>query len=70
MLFNSNTDGREQFRFEQASIETLFDRAQVAVSEREADAIKALLRKVLQVDPAKRLSAEQILEDHWFTRFV
>ena len=69
-LFNSNTDGQGQVKFEQASIETLFDRAQVAVSEREANAIKKLLRRVLQVDPAKRISVYEILQDHWFRRFI
>lgn len=48
------------------TIEDYFDQTKVDVSEDEGKAIKSLLRRVLQYDPAKRPSAAEVLLDPWF----
>ncbi|KAK5635845.1 hypothetical protein RRF57_011557 [Xylaria bambusicola] len=47
-------------------IEKAFDATHPDVDEHEATQIKSLIRRILQYDPAKRPSAEGILEDPWF----
>lgn len=51
---------------EQTPLEELFDEASPDISKEESDAVKALIRRILQYDPAKRPSAEEILLDPWF----
>lgn len=60
-------EGEEPFMFEQQTLEELFDQASPDISKKESDAIKALIRRILQYDPEKRPSAEEILLDPWFT---
>jgi serine/threonine protein kinase len=54
--------------FEQQTMEELFDEASPDISDQESSAMKALIRRILQYDPAKRPSAEDILLDPWFAR--
>jgi non-specific serine/threonine protein kinase len=51
---------------EQASMEESFDRARPDLDEEEAHKVKALIRWILQYDPAKRPSPAEILSDPWF----
>lgn len=51
---------------EQTSMEESFDRASPDLDEEEAHKVKALIRWILQYDPAKRLSPARILSDPWF----
>lgn len=51
---------------EQTSMEELFDRAEPDLDEEEAHKVKALIRWILQYDPAKRPSPAEILSDPWF----
>lgn len=51
---------------EQQTMEELFDQASPDISKEESEAVKALVRRILQYDPAKRPSAEEILLDPWF----
>jgi serine/threonine protein kinase len=37
--------------------------------QRVSEEGKSLLRKLLQVDPDKRISGEQALKDPWFRKF-
>jgi non-specific serine/threonine protein kinase len=52
---------------EQTSMEELFDQAGPDLNEEEAHKVKALIRKILQYDPAKRPSPAEILHDPWFS---
>ncbi|KFY41762.1 hypothetical protein V495_04802 [Pseudogymnoascus sp. VKM F-4514 (FW-929)] len=71
-LFNCEiggvNEGEEPLLLEEQSVEELFDQATPDISNEESDAVKALIRRILQYDPAKRPSAEEILLDPWFTR--
>jgi serine/threonine protein kinase len=51
---------------EQQTMEELFDQASPDISKEESEAVKALVRRILQYDPAKRPSPEEILLDPWF----
>ena len=51
---------------EQTSMERLFDEAGPDVDEEEASRVKALVRRILHYDPAKRPSPAEILRDPWF----
>ena len=51
---------------EQTSMEELFDRTEPDLDEEEAHKVKALIRWVLQSDPAKRPSPARIMSDPWF----
>lgn len=51
---------------EQTSMEELFDQAGPDLNEEEAHKVKALIRWILQYDPAKRPSPAEILYDPWF----
>lgn len=61
-------EGKELLMVEQQTMEELFDEASPDISKEESDAVKALVRRILQYDPAKRPSAEEILLDPWFSR--
>ncbi|KAL5345312.1 hypothetical protein ACLOAV_009682 [Pseudogymnoascus australis] len=56
-------EGKEPLMLEETSLEELFDDASPDISKEESDAVKALVRRILQYDPAKRPSAEEILLD-------
>ena len=58
--------GEEPLMPEQTSMEELFDRAGPDLNEEEAHKVKALIRWILQYDPAKRPSPAEILYDPWF----
>ncbi|KAJ5696832.1 hypothetical protein N7536_007244 [Penicillium majusculum] len=58
--------GKEALMLEQESMEESFDRAGPDLGEEEARKVKALIRWILQYDPAKRPSAAEILSDPWF----
>ncbi|OAA57871.1 serine/threonine-protein kinase SRPK3 [Niveomyces insectorum RCEF 264] len=49
------------------SIEDKFDEAAPDIPKEEAQTIKALIRRILQYDPAQRPSAKDILLDPWFS---
>lgn len=51
---------------DQPSMEESFDQAAPELGEEEACKVKALIRWILQYDPAKRPSAREILADRWF----
>ncbi len=50
----------------QRSMEEAFDRAGPEIDEEEARRVEALIRWILQYDPAKRPSLPEILSDPWF----
>lgn len=52
---------------EDVSMEELFDMAGPQLEEEEARKVKALIRWILQYDPAKRPSPAEILLDPWFS---
>ncbi|CAG8946696.1 unnamed protein product [Penicillium salamii] len=58
--------GKEPLMVEQTSMEECFDRAGPELDEEEANKVKALIRWILQYDPAKRPSPTEILSDPWF----
>lgn len=58
--------GKEPFMLEQTSMEEAFDQAGPDLNEEEARKVKALIRWILQYDPAKRPSPAEILQDPWF----
>ena len=58
--------GEEPLMVEQTSMEELFDRTEPDLDEEEAHKVKALIRWVLQYDPAKRPSPARIMSDPWF----
>ncbi|KAJ5817564.1 hypothetical protein N7447_007572 [Penicillium robsamsonii] len=70
MLFNCQLGGvppgEEPLMVEQISMEESFDRADPDLDEEEAHKVKALIRWILQYNPAKRPSAAEILADPWF----
>jgi non-specific serine/threonine protein kinase len=51
---------------EQMSMEESFDLVDPDLDEEEANKVKALIRWILQYDPAKRPSPAKILADPWF----
>lgn len=51
---------------EQRSMEEALDQAGPDLNEEEARKVKALIRWILQYDPAKRPSPAEILQDPWF----
>ncbi|OBT82864.1 hypothetical protein VE02_08567 [Pseudogymnoascus sp. 03VT05] len=61
-------EGKKPLMVEQTPLEELFDEASPDISKEESDTVKALIRRILQYDPAKRPSAEEILLDPWFAR--
>lgn len=69
-LFNCQlggvAEGGEPLMVEQTSMEALFDQAGPDLDEEEARKVKALIRRILQYDPAKRPSPAEILFDPWF----
>ena len=69
-LFNCNLGGvekgEEPLMLEQISMEELFDEAGPDLDQNEAHQVKALIRRILQYDPAKRPSPKEILLDPWF----
>ncbi|KAI2707809.1 hypothetical protein CBS147354_9433 [Penicillium roqueforti] len=58
--------GEEPLMVEQTSMEESFDRIGLDLDEEEAHKVKALIRWILQYDPAKRPSPAKILADLWF----
>ncbi|KAF4342889.1 CMGC SRPK kinase [Fusarium beomiforme] len=52
--------------WELATMEERFDKASPDMTDEEADEAKKFIRWVLQYDPAKRPSAEEILRHPWF----
>ncbi|OGM49376.1 serine protein kinase, partial [Aspergillus bombycis] len=69
-LFNCQLGGvaldEEPLMVEQTSLEDLFDQGGPDLDEEEANKVKALIRWILQYNPAKRPSPAQILADPWF----
>ncbi|KAF4506568.1 hypothetical protein G6O67_006638 [Ophiocordyceps sinensis] len=69
-LFNCQlggvAEGRSTLMVEQTSMEELFDQAGPDLDEEEASKVKALIRRILQYDPAKRPSPAEVLLDPWF----
>ncbi|PNY24141.1 octanoyltransferase [Tolypocladium capitatum] len=69
-LFNCQlggvAEGLELPMLAQTSMEELFDEAGPDLDEEEARTVKALIRRVLQYDPAKRPLPAEILYDLWF----
>ncbi|EPE02435.1 serine protein [Ophiostoma piceae UAMH 11346] len=68
-LFNCSTEGvpegEEPLMLDQTSMEDMFDEAAPDLDEDEARTVKALVRRILQYDPAKRPSAAELLADPW-----
>lgn len=60
------SEGEEPLLIEDYSMEQMFDMASPEIGQAEAEQIKTLVRKILQYNPAKRPSAEEILMDPWF----
>ncbi|CAI7654500.1 unnamed protein product [Penicillium bialowiezense] len=58
--------GEEPLMIEQTSMEDCFDQAGPDLDEEEANKVKALIRWILQYDPAKRPSPAEVLLDPWF----
>lgn len=71
-LFNCQiggvAEGEEPVKGELLSMEEAFDAASPDLDEEEAREVKALIRRILQYDPAKRPSPEEILSDPWILR--
>ena len=61
-----HTTREEPLMLEQTSREELFDRANPELDENDARKVKALIRRILQYDLAKRPSPAEILLDPWF----
>ncbi|CAK7275551.1 hypothetical protein SEPCBS119000_006742 [Sporothrix epigloea] len=51
---------------EEETLEKCFDDAAPEIDEKEATAVKVLIRRILQYDPAKRPTASELLQDPWF----
>ena len=69
--FNSFTgpiaEGGDPLSARLPPLETIFDRSKPTdLSEPEGATITALIRRILQYDPAERPTASQILQDEWF----
>ncbi|GKZ48826.1 hypothetical protein AbraIFM66951_001067 [Aspergillus brasiliensis] len=58
--------GKEPLMIEQISMEEQFDSTNPDIDGKEADEVKALIRWILQYDPAKRPSPAEILSHPWF----
>ena len=69
-LFNCRlggvVEGKGPLMRKQKSMEEVFDEADPDISKEEARLVKALIRRILQYNPAKRPSAAEILRDPWF----
>ncbi|KAI0104624.1 serine protein kinase [Nemania sp. FL0031] len=69
-LYNCNIggvpDGEEPLMLDEPSMEVMFDQAAPDLQEEEASQVKVLVRRILQYDPARRLSAAELLRDPWF----
>lgn len=61
-------DGKEPLIVESPSMEDMLDSAGLDLDEEEARKVKALIRRILQYDPAKRPSPTEILRDPWFLK--
>ncbi|TIC89946.1 Dual specificity tyrosine-phosphorylation-regulated kinase 3 [Colletotrichum higginsianum] len=61
-------EGEEPLMLEQTSMEELFDRADPDISEKEAGAVKELIRRILRYNPAERPSPAELLRDPWFCK--
>lgn len=61
-------EGGEPLVVEQTSMEELFDRAGPDLEGEEAHNVKALVRSILQYDPAERPSPTEILANPWFRK--
>ncbi|KAK0749692.1 serine protein kinase [Schizothecium vesticola] len=59
-------EGTKPLMVEQKSMEEMFDEAGPDLEEEEARGVKALIRRILQYNPAERPSAAEILRDPWF----
>jgi len=59
-------EGEEPLMLEQFSMEAAFDLTKPEMSVEEGDKAKKLIRRILQYDPSKRPSAEEILCHEWF----
>lgn len=59
-------EGEEPLLIEDYPMEQMFDMASPEIEKVEAEQVKALIRKILQYDPAKRPLAGEILMDPWF----
>ncbi|KAG9505115.1 hypothetical protein J7337_002081 [Fusarium musae] len=59
-------EGEEPLMLEQCSMEQAFHEKSPELTEEEAQEVKTLVRWILQYDPAKRPSAEEILRHPWF----
>jgi non-specific serine/threonine protein kinase len=59
-------EGEEPFMVQENSMEESFDEAAPELDEEEACRVKALIRRILQHDPAKRPLPAEILRDPWF----
>ncbi|CAG8391116.1 unnamed protein product [Penicillium salamii] len=59
--------GEEPLILEETSMEESFDQTGPNLDEEEANHVKALIRWILQYDPAKRPSTAEILADPWFS---
>lgn len=60
-------EGGEPLVLEEETMEDMFDQSKPDISDEEAGRVKALVRRILQYDPAKRPSPAEILSDPWFT---
>ncbi|KAK4108683.1 putative serine protein kinase [Canariomyces notabilis] len=59
-------EGKEPLMVQENSMEESFDEAAPELDEEEACRVKALIRRILQYDPAKRPLPAEILRDPWF----
>ncbi|KAJ3564263.1 hypothetical protein NPX13_g7905 [Xylaria arbuscula] len=59
-------EGGEPLVLEYPSMEQAFDEANLGLDEGESHKVKALIRRILQYDHAKRPSAAEVLRDPWF----
>ncbi|KAJ8121270.1 hypothetical protein O1611_g10146 [Lasiodiplodia mahajangana] len=59
-------EGEEPLMLTELSMEELFDEQGLDIPEEEAGQVKALVRRILQYDPAKRPSPMELLRDPWF----
>jgi serine/threonine protein kinase len=61
-------EGMDPFSLKEVPLEKLFDQYKSPdFPDKEAERVTALLRRILQYDPAKRPTPSQILQDPWFT---